>query len=314
MYYGVRVVPILCVRDLTKIFGNFTAVNNACFELNQGEVLGLLGQNGAGKTTTIQMLLGVLTPTSGEISYFGQSLKDNLSTIQEQINFSSAYTNLPYNLRVSDCLHYISYFYKIKNRPQRIQEIIQQFELDKLLRRRIADLSSGEQTRLNIAKAFINRPKIVLLDEPTASLDPENARIIKNFILEQQQQEGLSVIFTSHNMNDVEEVCDRVIFIEDGKITWNDTPYNLARRLDLSTVSLMLDNPSDALHKILSTHGIKWEANGAEISFKTQESLVPKLIQLLMAEQISFHGLTINRASLEEYFFKDNSRTKTDVS
>lgn len=307
-------VPILCVRDLTKIFGNFTAVDNACFELNQGEVLGLLGQNGAGKTTTIQMLLGVLTPTSGEISYFGQSLKNNLSTIQEQINFSSAYTNLPYNLRVSDCLHYISYFYKINNRPQRIREIIQQFELNKLLSRRIADLSSGEQTRLNIAKAFINRPKIVLLDEPTASLDPENARIIKNFILEQQQQEGLSVIFTSHNMNDVEEVCDRVIFIENGKITWNDTPYNLARRLDLSTVSLMLDKPSDALHKILSTHGINWEVNGAEISFKTQESLVPKLIQLLMAEQISFHGLTINRASLEEYFFKDSSRTKTDVS
>jgi ABC-2 type transport system ATP-binding protein len=297
---------VLSVSNLTKIFGSFTAVDSASFALNQGEILGLLGQNGAGKTTTIQMLLGVLTPTSGSISYFGKPLGENLHKILEEVNFSSAYTNLPYNLLVSDCINYISYFYKIDDRASRVQEIITKFNLEALLKRRVAALSAGEQTRLNLAKAFINRPKIVLLDEPTASLDPENARIIRNFILEQQRNEGLSVIFTSHNMDEVEEVCDRVIFIDSGKITLNDTPDNLARKLDLSTVSFILGESTDRLVELSNKLSIKWEFHGAEVSTKISETKVPELIQTLVNHKIPFHGLTINRASLEEYFFKDS--------
>jgi ABC-2 type transport system ATP-binding protein len=298
---------ILQVRDLTKIFGDFKAVDAASFNLQEGEILGLLGQNGAGKTTTIQMLLGVLIPTSGEIEYFGKPFREHRGEIQEKINFSSTYTNLPFNLKVKDCLHYVSHFYDIADRRQRIKEIVSQFDLEKLLNRTVAALSAGEQTRLNIAKAFLNRPKIVLLDEPTASLDPENARVVRTFILEQQKNEGLSVVFTSHNMEEVEEVCDRVIFIDGGKITWNDTPYNLSLRLDLNTVTFMLDNPTQDMTRILPKHALKWEVHGTEISIKLKEKSVPGLIQDLVTNQIGFHGLTINRASLEEYFFKEKT-------
>jgi ABC-2 type transport system ATP-binding protein len=299
-------IDALSVRSLSKKFGDVVAVDNISFSLQEGEILGFLGQNGAGKTTTIQMLLGVLTPSSGSISYLGQNFFQFRTEILERINFSSTYTNLPFGLKVKDALHFISYLYNLQNRKKKVGELIEIFNLGKLLEQRIASLSAGEQTRLNLAKAFINEPKILLLDEPTASLDPENAQIIREFIITQRKEKGLSVLFTSHNMIEVEEICDRVIFIQSGRITLDDTPYNLSKKLNLSTVRLLVDIESPKFKQLISTFNFNIEHIGPEISIKMKESEVPSFINSLVKEDVSFHGLTVIRAGLEEYFFKDN--------
>jgi ABC-2 type transport system ATP-binding protein len=159
--------------NLTKSFKDITAVNDVSITLAYGEILGLLGPNGAGKTTTFQMLLGILTPTSGSIQYFGKDLFAHRSEILERINFSSTYTNLPWNLRVSDNLAFLSRLYVMPDRKKRLSEVISTFRLEPLLDKPVVALSAGELTRLNLAKAFMNDPEIVLLDEPTASLDPQ---------------------------------------------------------------------------------------------------------------------------------------------
>src|SRR3989344_3033352 len=204
---------VLEVKNLTKKFGNFTAVDNISFSLKEGEILGLLGPNGAGKTTTIQMLLGVLTPTSGDIKYFDKKLTENREEILEQVNFSSSYTNFPWSLTVKEVLTFISYLYSINERKKRLDKIVEMFKLDSLLRKQIHELSSGQLTKVNLAKAFINFPKVLLLDEPTASLDPDVAKYIRDFLLNQQKEFKVSIILTSHNMAEVEEVSDRVKFI-----------------------------------------------------------------------------------------------------
>ena len=175
-------MAILAVSNLTKKFKEFIAVDNVSFDLKQGEILGLLGPNGAGKTTTIQMLLGILTPTSGSVSYFGKDLKKHREEILEKVNFSSTYTTLPWLLTVKECLHFLSYLYQISDRKKRISEIIEIFKLEELLNEKIQTLSSGQLTRVNLAKALINSPRVLLLDEPTASLDPDTAAYIRDFL------------------------------------------------------------------------------------------------------------------------------------
>src|SRR3989339_104612 len=226
-------MAVLQIKNLTKKFGSFTAVNNISFDLKEGEILGLLGPNGAGKTTTIQMIIGVLTPTKGEVNYFGKNLKNNREEILEKINFSSTYTQLPWLLTVEENLKFISYLYEIKNRNERIKKLAKIFKLEKLLKEQTKDLSSGEITRVNLAKAFINYPKVLLLDEPTASLDPETAEYIRKFLLEERDQFNVSIVWTSHNMAEVEEVCDRVILINNGKIIADNTPDKLAKTIEI---------------------------------------------------------------------------------
>lgn len=215
---------ILEVKNLTKRFGEFTAVNNISFSLKQGEILGLLGPNGAGKTTTIQMLLGVMEPTEGDVAYFNKPFKKNREEILEYLNFSSTYTNLPWILTVKENLTFVSYLYDIKNRKERLDKITKMFHIEELLSKKMQDLSAGQLTRVNLAKAFINLPKILLLDEPTASLDPDIANYVRKLLKEQREKFGISIIITSHNMSEVENLCDRVIFINNGKIIADNTP------------------------------------------------------------------------------------------
>ena len=179
----------LKVLDLTKKFGPkhnpFVAVNRISFSLKEGEILGFLGRNGAGKTTTIQMLLGIMTPTSGEIYYFDQDFKTNREQIMEHVNFSSTYTNLPWDLTVHENLTFISYLYQIKDRKNRIRKIVENFKIEKLVNQKLSELSTGQLTRVNLAKSFINKPRVLLLDEPTASLDPETADMVRKILLKE---------------------------------------------------------------------------------------------------------------------------------
>ena len=302
-------MDILQVKNLTKKFGNFLAVNNISFSLKEGEILGILGPNGAGKTTTIQMLLGVLTPTSGEIFYFGKEFQSNREKILENVNFSSTYTNLPWELTVKENLTYLSYLYQIKNRRQRIEKIVKIFRLEKLLNQQLQELSSGQLTRVNLAKALINFPKILLLDEPTASLDPEAASYIRHFLLKQRQQFKVSIIFTSHNMGEVEEVCDRVIFINHGKIIDDDTPQNLARKIETCHVEL---NVADGLKRTIEfcqEQKINYKLEGRYIIVDLKEKEIPRFLQTLMEKGVSYDQIAIDKPTLEDYFLLTAKKT-----
>ncbi|CAN5133561.1 ABC transporter ATP-binding protein [soil metagenome] len=301
----------LVVKNLTKKFKDFTAVNDISFSLEKGEILGLLGPNGAGKTTTIQMLLGVLTPTSGSISYFGKNLSTHREQILEKVNFSTTYTNLPWSLTVKENLTFISYFYDIQDRKKNFDELIETFRLSELLNQRMSELSAGQLTRVNLAKAFINDPDVLLLDEPTASLDPEIAKFIRNFILSKRTNHQLSVIFTSHNMTEVEEICDRILFINNGKIVANDTPENLMKTIDRVNVRMVIDKKKD--HKLFEfgrQKNVGVTNEGAEYFIELPEKELVELFSYLGKHEVHFHEISIDKPSLEDYFLLIASRNK----
>jgi len=209
---------IVEVRNLSKQFGNTTAVNNISFSVKAGEVVGLLGANGAGKTTTMHMLLGLTTPTHGSIKIFGKDMPAQRVPILQRMNFASAYQALPFNLKVWENLFIFAEIYKVKNSKKKIQDLLEIFELSHLHNQRTGRLSSGEQTRLSLCKAFLNDPELLLLDEPTASLDPDLADKARKALSALHKQTGMTIIKTSHNMIDVHELCDRILFMQQGQI------------------------------------------------------------------------------------------------
>jgi ABC-2 type transport system ATP-binding protein len=227
---------IVEVQGLTKEFGKTVAVNNLNFAVQAGEILGLLGANGAGKTTTIHMLLGLITPTRGSISIFGDQM--NLSRIQilARMNFASAYQALPYNLKVWENLFVFAEIYGIANVRTKIGELLEMFELSHLRNALTGTLSSGEQTRLTLCKALLNDPRLLLLDEPTASLDPDLADKVRKILLAKQKETGMTLINTSHNMLDVTEMCDRILFMQKGMIVAEGTSQQILHRYSSKTM------------------------------------------------------------------------------
>ncbi len=206
------------VRNLRKEFGSAVAVDDLSFEVKQGEILGLLGVNGAGKTTTIFMLLGLITPTRGTIKVFDSDMHKNRFPALQRMNFASAYQFLPYHLKVWENLFVFSEIYGVKNSKKKIDDLLELFELTRLRNTKTGMLSSGEQTRLNLCKALISDPDLLLLDEPTASLDPDMADKARKILLQRQKESGMTILNTSHNMIDVTELCDRILFMQHGKV------------------------------------------------------------------------------------------------
>jgi len=295
---------VLVAKNLTKKFGSFTAVNNISFLLKEGEILGVLGPNGAGKTTIIQMLLGVLTPTSGEINYFGKSLDKHREEILEKLNFSSTYVSLPRRLTIRENLTFISFLYSILDRKKRINQIKELFKLEEFWNKGLFSLSAGQQTRVNLAKAFINFPKVLLLDEPTASLDPEIAVYIRKFLLKERKKFNLSILITSHNMAEVEEICDRVIFINRGQIISKGTPYELAKTIDLSHVSLLIKDGLKRTIKICEQQKLNYHLEARYIVISLKEKDIPYFLKNLLEMGIVYEGISIDKPSLEDYFLK----------
>jgi len=307
-------MSILQVNNLTKTFqtkiGQFVAVDNISFELKEGEILGILGPNGAGKTTTIQMLLGVLTPTSGKINYFGRDFNKNRETVLDKINFSSTYTDFPHNLTIRENLNFFSYFYDIKNRKERVKTVVDLFRLKEILNQQISSLSAGQKTRVNLAKAFLNFPKILLLDEPTASLDPETAQYIRDFLLSQRQRFKVSIILTSHNMAEVEEVCDRVIFINKGKIIADDTPSGLAKSIELSHVELFIKDGLKRTIEFCQTKQIIYKIEGRYIIVDLKEKEIPDFLRQIMDVGVFYDEISIEKPTLNDYFIQVVSKIK----
>lgn len=227
---------VIEVRELRKEFGNAVAVQNISFTVQKGEILGLLGVNGAGKTTTIFMLLGLITPTRGSVKIFGSDMQHNRSPILKRMNFASAYQSLPYHLKVWENLYVFSEIYDVKNSKQKINDLLELFELTRLRNTKTGRLSSGEQTRLNLCKALINDPELLLLDEPTASLDPDMADKVRKILLQRQQETGMTVINTSHNMADVTELCNRILFMQKGQIVAEGEAHEIMHQFESKTL------------------------------------------------------------------------------
>lgn len=222
-------IPVLEARDLKKTYGDTIAVNDISFLVRPGEIVGLLGPNGAGKTTTINMILGVLKPTNGSIRIGRNDVALKRSEALSHTNFAAVYTQLPGNLTVVQDLNIFALIYNVPDRRARIDELIAEFGLEKLRHEKCGVLSSGEQTRVSLAKAMINKPHLLLLDEPTASLDPSTAQIIRQKIRDYAAQSGGGVLWTSHNMHEVEDVCDRILFLSHGRILLDGDPKTLPR-------------------------------------------------------------------------------------
>jgi ABC-2 type transport system ATP-binding protein len=227
---------VLSVKSLCKSYGRTVAVDNISFNVGRNEIVGLLGPNGAGKTTTINMLLGVLEPTKGEILIEGVSLAKKRSRALGCTNFAAVYAPLPGNLTVEENLYFFGRLYSVKNLSGRVEELLEEFELERFRNTKSGVLSSGEQTRVSLAKAMINRPQLLLLDEPTASLDPATAHDARTLIKRCARAGTGGVLWTSHNMYEVEEVCDRVLFLSKGKILLDGDPKRLPNEHGLRTL------------------------------------------------------------------------------
>ena len=220
---------VLSVEGLRKSYGATVAVDGVSFDVRRGEIVGLLGPNGAGKTTTINMILGVLEPTEGAVFIEGLDVRRERSRALGRTNFAAVYAPLPGNLTVRQSLRVFGMIYGVARLSARIGELLEEFDLKAFGDTKCGVLSSGEQTRVALAKAMLNRPRLLLLDEPTASLDPSSARDIRARMRAFAAGGEGGVLWTSHNMYEVEEVCDRVLFLSKGRILLEGDPRALPR-------------------------------------------------------------------------------------
>ena len=227
---------VLSVAGLCKSYSKLVAVADVSFDVHRQEVVGLLGPNGAGKTTTINMILGVLSPTAGSVRIGGIDLAGERARALAQANFSAVYASLPGNLTVAQNLRFFGLIYAVPELGRRIEQLLRQFDLERLRDTKCGLLSSGEQTRVALAKAVLNRPRLLLLDEPTASVDPAAAQTIRARIRDLTVETGCGILWTSHNMYEVEEVCDRVLFLSHGRILLEGDPRRLPREHGAATL------------------------------------------------------------------------------
>ena len=219
------------VKNLEKEFNNFKAVNSISFKIENGQTLGLLGPNGCGKTTTIGMLLGLITPTKGEILFDDVNLeKLKREKILSEVNFASPYVELPKKLTVNENLEIYARLYGVKNLKERILEISADLDLKSFVNKKTGELSSGQKNRVSLAKSLINKPKILFLDEPTARLDPDIGDFVRRYIEEYKTKNKISILLASHNMNEVEMLCDEVIMMRSGEIVDSGTCESLIKK------------------------------------------------------------------------------------
>ena len=222
----------LAVENLTKRYpgGNAPAVDAISFEVAPGSTVGLLGGNGAGKTTTIAMLLGLLVPTAGRIHILGHDMARDRFAALAVMNFSSPYVALPARLTVAENLRVYGHLYDVPRLETRIRDLAAELDLTALLRRRAGELSAGQKTRVALAKALINRPRLLLLDEPTASLDPDMGDFVRSWLERYRAASGATMLLASHNMAEVERLCDLVLMMKQGRIVDRESPAALIAR------------------------------------------------------------------------------------
>lgn len=299
--------PILEVTGLTKQFnargGEFTAVDNLSFVVGEGEILGLLGPNGAGKTTTIQMLLDLITPTTGTIQYFGKPFPKEREYCLSRINFASAYTHIQGRMTVYENLRIYAGLYEVKSAEEKITELLSLLEIPELKYELFWHLSSGQKTRVVLVKALLNSPRLLLMDEPTASLDPDIANKVVELVLRLQKKEGVSILYTSHNMEEVERLCDRVMFLDHGKILAVDTPLGLTKKVGNTNLVLTFDGEKDPVKRYLDTCTLTYSFPRDHIvAISVTEADIAKVLFGFAKEKIWITNIDIEKPNLEDVF------------
>src|SRR5579863_1811424 len=224
------------VAHLSKAYGNTRAVDNISFSIARGSITGLLGGNGAGKTTTIAMIMGLVLPTSGRITVLGHPMPDESAHVLGRMNFESPYVDMPARLTVRQNLKIFGRLYSVANLRERIEKLAFELDLGEFLDRANGKLSAGQKTRVALAKALINQPELLLLDEPTASLDPDTADWIRRHLQTYRRQNGATILLASHNMLEVERLCERVIIMKRGRIEDDDSPQQIMARYNRATL------------------------------------------------------------------------------
>jgi ABC-2 type transport system ATP-binding protein len=241
---------LVSVNNLSKNFSSFEAVKEISFSINESEILGLLGPNGCGKTTTIGMMLGLLKPTSGEVIINGLNVENNRINLLKKMNFISPYIELPKKLTVKENLMVYGKLYSVNNINNRIDYLAETLRLSEFINKKTGELSSGQKNRVSLAKAVINDPDILLLDEPTASLDPETGDFVRTFIEKISSEKKMSILLASHNMNEVKRLCKSILMMKDGKIIDRGTPSEIINKhgkKNLEEVFLKLNRTKNEL-------------------------------------------------------------------
>ena len=241
---------LVSVNNLSKNFSSFEAVKEISFSINESEILGLLGPNGCGKTTTIGMMLGLLKPTSGEVIINGLNVENNRINLLKKMNFISPYIELPKKLTVKENLMVYGKLYSVNNINNRIDYLTETLRLSEFINKKTGELSSGQKNRVSLAKAVVNDPDILLLDEPTASLDPETGDFVRTFIEKISSEKKMSILLASHNMNEVKRLCKSILMMKDGKIIDRGTPSEIINKhgkKNLEEVFLKLNRAKNEL-------------------------------------------------------------------
>jgi ABC-2 type transport system ATP-binding protein len=226
----VNATPAIRVTGLCKRFGTVRAVEDVAFVIPRGVTTGLLGPNGAGKTTTLAMLLGLMVPTEGEIRVLGEDMRRHRYRVLGRMNYASPYTDLPQRLTVRENLMVYGRLYGVRSLPERIRVLARELDLEGHMRRPYSTLSAGQRTRVALAKALLNEPEVLLLDEPTASLDPDTADRVRGWLEVYRARTGATLLLASHNMAEVERLCEQVIMMRAGRVVDTDTPQDLVQR------------------------------------------------------------------------------------
>jgi ABC-2 type transport system ATP-binding protein len=293
------------VRDLTKLYGAFRAVDRVSFSVPRGKIVGLLGPNGAGKTTTIQMLVGITLPNGGTIRYFGQDLHRHRAACLQRINFSSSYNNLQGRITVWENLVVFARLYQVKEPDNKIRELGRYFGIDELMGQRFLTLSAGQRTRVNLVKALLNDPEVVLMDEPTASLDPDIADRTLSLIESLRESRDLAIVYTSHQMAEVTRICDEVIFLDRGRIVAQDTPAQLTKRIATTRLRVTLAGEASQVASALRPRfaDVSLPSHNVVV-VATEEHRVPQAIFDIGNTGVDIVDIDIQKPTLEDVFLQ----------
>jgi ABC-2 type transport system ATP-binding protein len=297
---------VLEVDSLTKNYGTFRAVDHISFSLERGQIVGLLGPNGAGKTTTIQMLVGITLPDGGAIRYFGLDLHTHRDACLQRINFSSSYNMLQNRITVWENLIVFARLYRVASPETKIRTMGDYFGITRLMDQRFMTLSAGQKTRVNLVKALLNDPEVILMDEPTASLDPDIADRTLSLIESLRQARDLAIVYTSHQMDEIARICDEVIFLDHGRIVAQDTPQGLTRRITGGTrVHVRVDGqPQAVMDALQPTFKDVSLADGNVVVVTTQEHQVPRAIFDIGNTGAQVLEIDIRKPTLEDVFLQ----------
>jgi len=296
---------VLEVKNLVKYYGTFKAVDNISFSVSAGKVVGFLGPNGAGKTTTLQILSGITLANGGQIRFFEKDFSKQKEYCLQRINYASAFNTLLGKITVWQNLLVFSHLYNIKNPEKKIKELLSFFEVDHLRDQLYWDLSAGQKTRVNLVKALVNEPEMLLMDEPTASLDPDIADKMLSLIENLRRERNLSILYTSHNMDEITRICDEVIFLDKGKIVAQDTPLGLTKRIKNATLRIVFDAKKETVEKYLVKEKQKFSFENKNIvNISLEEVHIPKIIFGLSKNEIWITDIEVKKPTLEDVFLQ----------